>query len=73
MNWPRGLFRLWVGASAIWLLCVGVIGVVSLVAKHWALSIADAGLFAAYVVIPPLAVVALGLLGLWIARGFNGK
>ena len=61
---------MWVGASAIWLLCVGVIGVVSLVAKHWGLDIGDAGLFAAYVVIPPLAV---GLLGLWIAGGFNAK
>ena len=55
------------------MLCIGVIGVVSLAAKHWALDIGDAGLFAAYVVIPPLAVVAVGLLGLWIARGFNAK
>ena len=71
MNWQRGLFRLWVGAAAIWMLCVGVLGVVSLSVKHWTVGILDAELFAAYVVIPPLAVLLLGLIGVWIARGFR--
>ena len=71
MNWRRGLLRLWVGASAIWMLCVGVLGVASLIAKHWTVGLWDTELFAAYVLIPPLAVLLLGLIGGWIARGFK--
>jgi hypothetical protein len=65
MNWRRGLFRLWVAASAAWIIfLVGLMVVDPPANPRW-----DRVAIAA--VILPAAVWALGMLTVWIGRGFR--
>ena len=70
MNWKRGLLRLWAVVSVLWVLSFGL----------WALSIdglefnLDFGEFVGLLMIlsiPPLFLLALGYIGLWVGRGFR--
>lgn len=58
----KGLFRIWIVASALWLLLIGVAANDDLVVgQHWSASNEQTWL--ALALLPPLAV-------LWIAKGF---
>lgn len=61
INWKRGLFRLWLIASALWI--VGVGGTA-------ALNAADPAIVS-LILVAPLVVLALGLAIGWISAGFR--
>lgn len=77
MNWTRGLFRLWIALSAVWIAFMSWV-------KHSETSRIpdpppgfriDGGLrdpaFWLDIATPPLVVGILLLVALWIARGFR--
>ena len=70
MNWNRGLLRLWAVVTVLWVLSFG----------FWALDKSgfkfnlDFGEFVGLLMIlsiPPLILLALGYVGLWVGRGFR--
>ena len=70
LNWKRGLLRLWAVAAVLWVLSFGL----------WALFMSgfkfnlDFGEFVGLLMIlsiPPLILLALGYIGLWVGRGFR--
>lgn len=63
MNWSRGLFRLWIIASALWGLSIGTIAL-ELLAEDWLGWVA-------LVAIPPIVVFAVGWALLWAFSGFK--
>jgi hypothetical protein len=85
MNWSRGLFRGWVVVSVLWLATVGAAfaaawieaaswdAVAPRVVAETAAERRDRLMgWAALALAPPAALLALGLVGAWVARGFRG-
>ncbi len=72
MNLRRGLFRLWGAVTVLW---IGVTGSLlwGIVFNPWPgeLVKGPTRLEAVMVVfLPPVALLALGIMGKWVARGF---
>jgi hypothetical protein len=67
MNWKRGLFRVWLAASAGWLVFLAC--VIRFQSTDWTIWRA-LGLLA-FTLAVPVAVWGLGLFAVWIARGFR--
>ncbi len=86
MNWKRGLLRLWAVAAVLWVGFV-VYAIVKSVGDDIARSILAEKLYgypqrkidilfymsfySALAFIPPLLLLALGYIGLWVGRGFR--
>lgn len=86
MNWKRGLLRLWAVVSVLWFGLI-VQSLVKTVGDDIAGSILTEKLyglprgeydilslmfvFSALAFIPPLLLLALGYIGLWVGRGFR--
>ena len=86
MNWKRGLLRLWAIAAVLWVGVI-VYSAVKTVGDDMAGSILAEKLygiprgeydilslmfsFSALAFIPPLLLLALGYIGLWVGRGFR--
>lgn len=66
MNWRRGLFRVWVVASAAWLMYLGIEIPWRNVTTTWFVLKA-----LSFAVVPPAAVLGLWFLGTWVGRGFR--
>jgi hypothetical protein len=92
INWRRGLFRLWIAASIVWLVGGGVLSQEIVRRDVSTLMTAEADLpplppgfeldrvklarsnqtfIASAILLPPIFALALGWIGLWIARGFR--
>lgn len=72
MNWGRGLHRLWGVLTILWL--AAVIAVVVDLYDNLVLSFGKEGAItraAAWAILPPLVIYALGSLISWIGRGFR--
>jgi hypothetical protein len=67
MNWKRGLFRVWLAASAGWVVFLAC--VIRFQSTDWTIWRAF-GLLA-FTLAVPVAVWGLGLFAVWIARGFR--
>jgi hypothetical protein len=74
MNWRVGLLRLWVVATAIW--------IVSLATLNWVFSRFDSVLYwartelpdiAGWLFIPPIVVLAVGASLAWAFHGFRAR
>ncbi len=67
MNWKRGLIRVWVFLTALWLLLVVPFSAIIVGsdpdAIWWAVAIVGGTLVVAFLI---------GALGYWAARGFKG-
>jgi hypothetical protein len=81
MNWPRGLFRIWLVGSAIWvgywIVSISVHkttggDVPALIESIWH-DPESFAVLAALVLGAPLLLLLLFSLGSWILRGFNGE
>ena len=73
INWRRGLFRLWLLASAAWILAWGVYSILSAIAHEF---VRPEDLLARVVFFgPPVALLLCGLAGGWAIQGFrpNGR
>lgn len=64
MNIRLGLFRLWVVAAATWEIGVAVLWIVEG-------GRGDALLLLGFAIVPPIGVLAIGIAGFWIVRGFK--
>jgi len=80
MNWSRGLFRIWVAVSVLWVIYVSVFLYLGRLenpawpsAPHglpdWIVPIA---VFLAMVAVPA-GLLIVGSVCLWIGRGFRGR
>jgi hypothetical protein len=69
MNWKRGLLRLWAVTAVLWVLSVGVIQL-TVFGSNYLDFVEFAGLLV-IAFIPPLFLLALGYIGLWVGRGFR--
>jgi hypothetical protein len=65
MNWKRGLFRIWLAFSALW-----VSGSLGVAAYYGIGSISE---FVKSLLFPPVALLFIGLLVRWILRGFSNE
>ena len=89
MNWRRRLFRLWLVLSLCWIAGVGVYAwkhesqfgyeIASSPEKQnekevvGSLNVELVKRYVAYVLLPPLITLALGLLGAWVVSSFERK
>jgi hypothetical protein len=75
MDWRRGLWRLWLGASALWALFLLYSLVDELVSRPWDLRPAShieiAVRFAVLLVVPPVSAMAFAHAAEWIAQTFR--
>lgn len=77
MNLKRGFFRLWVTAAALWIAAATWIAWDDLLGQPWTISWGSAEptthslSAAALIVLPPIAVLFLGYMSTWVARGFR--
>jgi hypothetical protein len=59
MNWTKGLFRLWIVVSALWI--IFMLG----------FAAGENPNFWQFALIPPLAVLAVGAALVWAVKGFR--
>jgi hypothetical protein len=85
MNWKRGLLRLWIAVSLLWLIHPTYVlinqlrdlaategSTIPYPADYWPQSRADAFLqFVATAIGPPISLLVLGLAATWIIAGFR--
>jgi hypothetical protein len=70
LNWRRGLFRLWLLASAAWILAWGVYSILSAIA-HAFVTPEDVVARAVVFFGPPVALLLCGLAARWALEGFR--
>jgi hypothetical protein len=73
LDWSRGLLRLWVVLSALWVAVVAC-GNLFLVIRGEPRSLLQdmpVPVIVAIAFVPPVLALAFGMAGLWIARGFR--
>ena len=69
VNVRRGLFRLWLGVSGLWVVLVGgTFWFIGLPAREDA-----ANIVVFFVLVPPLVLLALGYFLVWVAKGFQNN
>ena len=72
MNWRRGLYRVWLVLSALWALFLLYLFLVLHDPNSGAFSPGqDISATALWLVVPPSALLGIGVLVGWIARGFR--
>jgi hypothetical protein len=74
MNIKRGLFRLWVVASVIWVVFLVTMVIIHAIDVDKYPSAKDYQILALLSVVPPAALLAIGNIGnfvLWIIKGFK--
>lgn len=68
MRWKRGLFRLWMVVSALW-----VIPLTLLIASEAPLDVYAFRFLIFVVFLPPVLVLAIGMALVWAIRGFSNR
>ena len=67
MDWRRGLFRLWVAASVIWVVAVVTLSLPATLGE----DLHDWFGLGAFVVLPPVLLLMLGRTLSWVLSGFR--
>lgn len=71
MNWTRGLLRLWLVASLIWLAVVAIMSY-QFAKQHGGYIEMDFYIWSIVWAVPAAVAFILGWLILWVAKGFKG-